>query len=110
MSLPNSPTKYLRQKIDTGHTETVLSETWSQKLLETNSHNSTVVGIGSQSEFKALYAESFSFTCQGNAFTLNNIDILPCLYGAPDGVEVLFGYDLLWGKDWIIENGTLTFT
>ena len=35
---------------------------------------------------------------------LRNVDICDKIYGQPDEIETLFGFDFLEGKDWLLEQ------
>lgn len=96
--------------IDTGHTESILSPIWKERLA-TASHAAETVGIGSAESAVLPYAEEFSFTYQGKAFLIHDVDIFEKIHGADDKTEALFGMDIFRGKSWTLDfpNGILDF-
>ena len=67
-------------------------------------HEAETVGIGSAQHTVNPYVRSLRLLCQGHSFCLRDVDICATLYGQPDDIEALLGFDFLEGLDWQLDQ------
>lgn len=92
-----------KAKVDTGHTETILGRCWNNRLENVQFHETDVAGVGSTVRVSVPYVKDFKCLFQNRIIHLHNIDILEKIYGVPEDIEALFGYDFLEGKNWLLD-------
>ena len=93
-----------KARVDTGHTSSTLSAAWRTRLPDVEWHEAESVGIGSVQHTSCPYVRNFQIVFQDRLITLRDVDISGKLYGQPDDVEALLGYDFLEGMDWRLDQ------
>jgi len=86
--------------LDTGHTETVLGPVWKNSLANLESHDTEIYGVGSVGQYNLQYVKDFEFSHENSFVSLKNIDIVNEIFGAPPGMDALFGIDILRDTRW----------
>jgi hypothetical protein len=90
---------------DSGHTETMLDNTWQDKLEHLSSTTDTLSGIGGSSDETIAVAGSFEVTIGGKSIRLVNVPVVGHeIYGA-GGNEMsgLLGADVVHNRRWLID-------
>ena len=96
---------------DTGHTETMLDDSWLNRIQGLHSSSTVVQGIGSRSEEEVHIADRLTFFVYGQEVTLEHIEIMN--YEIPGSVQGsisgLLGIDLVKGKRWTMDGKSRHF-
>ena len=95
-----------KARVDTGHTESTLAALWRTRLPDVEQHNAETVGVGSVQYESIPYVRVFPIQFQNHCIQLQNVDICE-LYGQPEDVEALLGYDFLEGRGWQLDQDFL---
>lgn len=93
-----------KARVDTGHTGSVLSAAWHTRIPDIERHETENVGIGSVQHASTPYVKDLPIMFQGQVIHLRNADICGQIYGQPDDIEALLGYDFLEGRDWMLDR------
>ena len=93
-----------KARVDTGHTSSSLSAFWHTRLADVEWHETETVGIGSAQHTVSPYVRSLRLLFQGHPICLRDVDICETLYGQPDDIEALLGFDFLEGFDWQLDQ------
>lgn len=93
-----------KARVDTGHTSSTLSAVWHTRLPNVEWHETENAGIGSAQHTSCPYVRSFQIVFQDRLIMLRDVDISEKIYGQPDDVEALLGYDFLEGTDWRLDQ------
>ena len=101
---PEYAGRCFKARVDTGHTDSILSASWYSRLPDIAYHETEIVGVGA-SQYKRLpYVRVLQLRFQNQTIYLQNVDIFDRLYGQPTEIEALLGYDFLEGRDWLLEQ------
>lgn len=93
-----------KARVDTGHTSSILNASWYSRLTDVEYHESEIVGVGTSQCKPTFYVKDIKLRYQNQMIHLRNVDICDKIYGQPDEIETLFGFDFLEGKDWLLEQ------
>ena len=90
--------------VDTGHTSSLLSVAWYSRLPDIAYHETEIVGVGSSQSKRIPYVRALQLRWQNQTIDLQDVDICDKLYGQPEKIEALLGYDFLEGRNWLLEQ------
>ena len=90
--------------VDTGHTGSLLSAAWYARLPDIVYHETEIVGVGSSQSKRIPYVRTLQLRWQNQTTVLQDVDICDKLYGQPEKIEALLGYDFLEGRNWLLEQ------
>ena len=93
-----------KARVDTGHTCSALNSAWHRRLSTVEWHETENVGIGSIQHTSSPYIKDFPIRFQDYLIHLRDVDISEKIYGQPDDIEALLGYDFLEGIDWRLDK------
>lgn len=93
-----------RARVDTGHTDTILSAAWYSRLSDIEYHETEIAGVGASQYKRIPYVRVLRLRFQNQTIYLQDVDICDKLYGQPAEVEALLGYDFLEGQDWLLDQ------
>lgn len=91
--------------LDSGHTETLLDNTWSLRLRNLKISETIIQGVGSELAEQVKTTEKLTFTIGTTHITLYNVEVAEHqIYGAiEDSISGLLGADILYGAKWILD-------
>ena len=101
---PEHDGRRFKARVDTGHTGSVLSAVWHTRLPDIERHEAEIVGVGSRECVSVPYVRVFPILFQGRPADLRDVDICGEIYGQPEDIEALLGYDLLEGRSWQLDR------
>ena len=90
--------------VDTGHTGSLLSAAWYSRLPDIAYHETEIAGVGSSQNKRMPYVRTLQLRWQNQTMDLQDVDICDKLYGQPEEIEALLGYDFLEGRNWLLEQ------
>ncbi|MGL4361764.1 MAG: aspartyl protease family protein [Cellulosilyticaceae bacterium] len=90
---------------DSGHTETILDNTWLSILPDLKSSETVVHGIGSKSTKQVNIAKKLTFTIGTMPITLYDVEVIDDrIHGAiEDSLCGLLGADVIYAKKWSLD-------
>lgn len=91
---------------DSGHTETMLDESWMNRIQEKTLLTSTIIGVNSISKEDVYQTLEVSLLVQGEEVILKNIEILSHkIYGAEKTkLCILLGMDIMKDRIWTLDS------
>lgn len=91
--------------LDSGHTETMLDNSWQQRLGDLRPATTRTVGVGSAMEEPVLLAPALELGIAGTRICLHDTEVLnrPIPGVKPGTLTGLLGVDILQGRRWIID-------
>lgn len=91
---------------DTGHTETMLDDSWLSRISGCRSSSAAVQGIGSQSVEEVHIVDTLTLRVSGQVVTLKNIEIMghEIPGSSPGSILGLLGIDAVQGKRWSMDG------
>ncbi len=100
---PKYSGRRFKAAVDTGHTDSVLSIAWQNRLPKIDFRETEIIGIGSTKRTTTPYVKNFEITFQNHSICLHHLDICEKIYGRAADVEALFGFDFLEKRDWQLD-------
>jgi hypothetical protein len=89
---------------DSGHTGTLLSGWWRNKLPGCRSAREQITGVGGGAEERVLIAPRLMLELGGKAIALEDVPILERdIYGSGEGLTGLLGVDAVMGVRWTLD-------
>ena len=101
---PEYAGRRFKARVDTGHTGSVISAVWHTRLPDIKLHETEIVGVGSGQCVSVPYVRVLPILFQGRLIHLKDVDICGEIYGQPEDIEALLGYDLLEGRSWRLDR------
>ena len=101
---PEYAGRCFRARVDTGHTGSILSASWYSRLPDIEYHETEIVGVGSSQYKRIPFVRVLRLRFQNQTIYLQDVDICDKLYGQPEEIEALLGYDFLEDRDWLLEQ------
>lgn len=96
---------------DSGHTESMLDETWIPRLHNLQHEHTTICGVGSTTEEEVLIAKEFVFKINETDIKLRRIEVAQHrIFGASENMCALLGADILCNAKWILDAGSRWFS
>ena len=93
------------------HTETMLDDSWLNRIQGLHSSSAVVQGIGSRSEEEVHIADRLTFFVYGQEVMLEHIEIMNHKIpgSEPGSISGLLGIDLVKGKRWTMDGKSRHF-